>query len=145
MHATECRQTGPTRQLLLLGGVSILTSLSGCVPAGSPSSYNVATFTANVTGLSRAEGTLAGQTNGDGSACFWIGEGTNRFFLVWPQGYSAKGGTLGIVDQAGRMRATTGKRVAVGGHRDDRAGVSVQGCTGVGEPWLVGEVIELDN
>jgi hypothetical protein len=146
MRSTRRRRaTVNRRALLAVAGGLVMSLLNACTPAEPQTSYRVATFTADVSGLSRLEGTLAGEANADGTACLWIGEGTNRMLLVWPHGYSASGSTLRVVDQAGQIRATVGKRVAVGGRRDDRPGVSVQGCTGVGEPWLVGEVKQLDK
>jgi hypothetical protein len=123
--------------------IMLMLLFSGCSLWGSPSSYKVATA-AGAAGLARWEGVLGGQTKGDGTACFWIGDGENRTFLVWPQGYSAKGNPLTIVDQNGQGLATVGQRVALGGRRDARA-TSVQGCSGAAQVWVVGEVMPLEN
>lgn len=42
----------------------------------------------------RLNGVLSAQTNIDGTACFWVGNGTDRTALSWPWGYTAHGSRL---------------------------------------------------
>jgi hypothetical protein len=131
------------RNYAAFGCALIIFLLGACVPGESHGSYKVATAPGTVSALSRSDGLLAGKTNGDGTACFWIGDGQDRTWLVWPQGYSAEGNPLTIVDQNGRVLATVGKRVALGGRRDEGP-ATVQGCTGAGQVWVVGGLTKLE-
>ena len=83
-----------------------------------PRSYKVATWSAttpSIGSLSSGTGLLGGQTNADGSACFWLGSGEDRAALLWPPGYSAHGNPLSIFDAKGQMIATVGEVVTLDG------------------------------
>jgi hypothetical protein len=83
-----------------------------------PKSYKVATWyaTTPTTGsLTSGTGLLGGQTNADGSACFWLGSGEDRAALLWPPGYSARGNPLSIFDEKGQMISTVGEVVTSDG------------------------------
>jgi hypothetical protein len=82
-------------------------------PAIFPPSYKVATWysrTPSAGFLTSGTGVLGGQTNADGSACFWlVSDGEGRSALEWPPGYSARGNPLSIFDEKGQMIATVGE------------------------------------
>jgi hypothetical protein len=83
-----------------------------------PKSYKVATWyatTPSAGSLTSGTGLLGGQTNADGSACFWLGSAEDRAALLWPPGYSARGNPLSIFDEKGQMIATVGKVVTLDG------------------------------
>jgi hypothetical protein len=98
-----------------------------------PKSYKVATWyspTPEIGFQSSTTGVLDGQTNADGSACFWLGNGEDRTALLWPPGYSARDKPLSIFDAKGHMIATVGELVTLGGGltSDDVIAKGIFGC-----------------
>jgi hypothetical protein len=109
--------------------------------------YKVATGYSSVEGLgfdSGLDGLLGGQTNGDGTACFWIGDGASRMVLVWPQRFSAGGHPLAIIDGKGHALATVGQYVGLRGGRAPEGSDRALGCPRTQE-FLVGEVVDATN
>ncbi len=98
-----------------------------------PKSYKVATWysrTPEIGFLSSGTGVLGGQSNADGSACFWLGSGEDRSALLWPPGYSARANPLSIFDKNGHLIATVGEVVTLGGGLapDDVIAKGIFGC-----------------
>jgi hypothetical protein len=79
--------------------------------------------------LALTSGKLDGQVNRDGTACFWLGDGTNRYAISWPFGFSAAGPPLTVYNADGRKVATIGRRVSMGGSADGPAHNPL-GCSG---------------
>jgi hypothetical protein len=117
----------------------------GTVNPGSSNSghYSVATHDmGQATLLARAGGTLEGQANADGTACFWFGKGSGeKLTLVWPPGYFAAGQPLSLFDKSGAKVASAGQQVTVGGGMAPTSLGKPAGCTSAQDIWLVGEVI----
>jgi hypothetical protein len=65
--------------------------------------------------LTGKSGLLAGQTNADGTACFWLGDGESRETLMWPPGYTARSDPLRAIDDNGHVAATVGEFVSLDG------------------------------
>lgn len=79
--------------------------------------------------LALTSGTLDGQVNPDGTACFWLGDGTNRRAIYWPFGFSAAAPPLTVYNAEGHKAATIGQRVSLGGAGAD-GGPNPVGCSG---------------
>jgi hypothetical protein len=77
--------------------------------------YRIATVRADAYLTARLTGVLHGQVNPDGTACLWVGEGSQRMALVWSAGYSARGNPLSVYDQHGRPIGVVGKHITLGG------------------------------
>lgn len=58
---------------------------------------------------------LGGRINHDGTACTWLGSGSDAVALVWPPGYSAHGNPLTIFDKNGNAVASLGAFVNLDG------------------------------
>ena len=92
------------------------------------------------------DGLLAGQTNPDGTACTWVGEGSNRTVLIWPTGYTAGGKPLGVFNEKGKEVAVVGGHYNIGGGLviqdglNSRTGMpgKVLGCGNVRAGWAAG-------
>jgi hypothetical protein len=110
----------------------------------------------NLTLTARLDGVLSAQANIDGTACFWVGNGTHRTALSWPWGYTAHGSPLApalgwvhagslsrlaVYDEAGRRVAEVGQRVSMGGGLMGEEVDSILGCSGFPRFWGVGKVI----
>jgi hypothetical protein len=80
--------------------------------------------------LALASGKLDGQVNPDGTACFWLGDGTNRYAIFWPFGFSAAGLPLTVYDTDGRKAATVGQEVSMGGGNGPDGTANPLGCSG---------------
>ncbi len=96
--------------------------------------YSIATLKpgepVNLAGLG---GILSGRANGDGTACFWLGEDASRTAVMWPLGYTAKGTPLAVYDPLRKRIATIGQSVELSGGLigpPDRA-LSLLGCSGI--------------
>ena len=120
--------------------------MSAC--AGGPAStatvtYKIATAPAPSTSsnLARADGVLGGQTNGDGSACFWLSTGRDKIALSWPYGYSARISPLTVYDDTGKPVAEVGEIVTMAGGLLPDSVHSVTGCSGFTKFWDVGKVV----
>jgi hypothetical protein len=104
--------------------------------------------------MARATGTLLGQVNLDGTACFWIGDTRNGEAISWPFGYSARGSAiaslfepsiggrshLAVYNQAGQRLAQVGQRVVMAGGLMPADVKSILGCEGFSEFWTAGNV-----
>jgi hypothetical protein len=104
--------------------------------------------------LARATGTLQGQVNLDGTACFWIGDTRNGEAISWPFGYSARGTAiaslfepsiggrshLAVYNQAGQRVAQVGQRVVMAGGLMPSDVKSILGCAGFAQLWTAGNV-----
>jgi hypothetical protein len=77
----------------------------------------------------------------DGTACFWVGNGTDRTALSWPWGYTAHGSRLAVYDEAGGRLAEVGQRVSMGGGLMGEEVHSILRCSGFPRFWGVGKVI----
>ncbi len=106
-------------------------------------SYKIATASvrSNSINPARADGVLGGQTNGDGSACFWLSTGRDKIALSWPYGYSARVSPLTIYDDTGKPLAQVGEIVTMAGGLLPDNVHSITGCTGFTKFWGVGEVV----
>ena len=122
--------------------MTLMLSSAACASSNASGSkvYTVATSNSSVHTLARIQGVLAGQSNADGTACFWLPEaGGERMALIWPHGYSARGNPLSVVDDNGHNLATVGRMVALGGNKD-LAPQRVIGCSASQTVWYVGAV-----
>jgi hypothetical protein len=90
--------------------------------------------------LAGSEGVLAGQINNDGTACFWISNGSTRTALFWPYGYKAVEPPLAVYDDKDVRVAVVGQRVTMTGGRLPDDVHSVVGCPGFTDFWGVGRV-----
>lgn len=87
-------------------------------------------------------GLLSAQANADGTACTWVGSGSDRTALVWPPGYSAAGPPLGIYDEKGGIVALVGKPILIGGgHLSSPLQQGILGCHDIATAWAVGSVL----
>ena len=77
-----------------------------------------------------ASGKLDGQVNPDGTACFWLGDGTNRYAIFWPFGFTAAGPPLTVYDTDGHKAATVGQGVSMGGGNAPEGTPNPLGCSG---------------
>ena len=87
-------------------------------------------------------GVLNGRTNPDGTACLWVGQGSEAHALYWPFGYSAGGNPLTVYDGSGRAVATVGQHVSLGGGLMPDDVHSIFGCNGFTSFWIVGIIEE---
>jgi hypothetical protein len=110
--------------------------------------YRVATAYSSIPGLGfdgGRSGVLGGQTNQDGTACFWVGSGQDQAALVWPEGYSAHGNPLAISDAKGRVLATVGQYVALRGGNAPEGSKPPLGCPASAQQFLTAEVLQPDK
>ena len=126
---------------------TLFGTLFACGPASSgqgSATYRVATSTTpgQFHGLAEAFGVLAGQHNGDGTACFWISRGSGREALMWPLGSTAGGSPLAVYDGTGHLMAAVGQRVNLTGSAltTQDLGSSLLGCPGDVHLFAVAEV-----
>jgi hypothetical protein len=111
-----------------------IAALTVLRPVMFPKSYKVATWyspTPSARVNTGVTGLLGGQINADGTACFWlVGDGEDRNALEWPSGYSARDKPLSIFDQSGRLVATAGEVVSLGGGMapEDVIAKGISGC-----------------
>jgi hypothetical protein len=116
--------------------------MAGCAPSGPLGpEYKIATATqpSDVMMLAQAVGVLGGQTNADGTACFWLG-GADGTALFWPYGYSARTNPLAVYDDSGNRVAAVGQTVTMAGGLMGDDVHSITGCSGFTLYWGVGEV-----
>jgi len=111
------------------------------VTSPTAATYRVATSPEGVNYLmARVDGVLHGQVNPDGTACLWLGDGSDRMALMWPYGYKARGNPLSVYDQNGALIGVAGTHVSLGGGGgapiEGRA-VAVLGCSGFSRVWGV--------
>jgi len=126
--------------------------------AGPAVTYRVATAPApsNAFHLALAGGRLGGDVNLDGTACFWLGSGSQREALFWPYGFTALGnllslagplasttqiGRLAVYDESDRRVAEVGQNVVMGGGLLSDDVRSIVGCSGFPRLWGVGTVV----
>jgi hypothetical protein len=77
-----------------------------------------------------ATGTLGGQANKDGTACFWIGNGTDRYAISWPYGYSALGPPLSVYNDKAKLIGRIGQHFSLGGGNGPDGTPNPLGCHG---------------
>lgn len=139
----------PTRDLAI--GIALVGAAVGvglALNSALAPSYRVATAHSSIEGLgfdSGRSGTLGGQTNRDGTACFWVGSGQDQASLVWPQGYSAHGNPLRISDATGHVLATVGQYVALRGGLAPEGSKLPLGCQASAQQFLAAEVLQPNN
>jgi hypothetical protein len=125
-------------------GLALLL-ISACAQPGSMATVNYKIATASVNSdaidLARSDGTLGGQTNPDGTACFWLAAGRDRIALSWPYGYTARISPLTVYDATGKPLAEVGEIVTLAGGLTPDDVQSITGCTGFTKFWSVGEVV----
>ena len=104
--------------------------------------YQVATYAGSFSMFAlMGPTTLAGQANHDGTACLWVGSGSDRTVLIWPAGYVAEGEPLRVLDAAGNQVAFVGRQTSFGGGfsiQGDGDPRPVLGCGKVTKAWSVG-------
>ena len=86
------------------------------------------------------KGTLVGTINGDGTACFYVENGANRYALIWPEGVSARADPLRVIRTVNGEEltfATVGEHVAIGGGATVPPPISVLGCGRPPQSWIV--------
>lgn len=91
--------------------------------------------------LARSEGVLQGRVNGDGTACFWLGNSSDGRALYWPYGFSARSEPLAVYDDARNRVAAVGQRIIMAGGLMGDSVHSIKGCSGFTQFWGVGQVI----
>jgi hypothetical protein len=139
----------PTRDLAIgiaLVGVAVGAGL--ILNSALDPTYRVATAYSSIPGLGfdgGRSGVLGGQTNPDGTACFWVGSGQDQAALVWPEGYSAHGNPLAISDARGRVLATVGQYVALRGGLAPEGSKPPLGCPASAQQFLTAEVLQPDK
>ena len=128
----------PSRLLALL----MVVLVTGCATSASiTGDYQVATHpVSDMSRQARAEGTLQGQINGDGTACFWLGAGKDRAVIVWPDGYFARSSPISVFDENRNRVGEVGSSIVLsGGVLASTA--KVTGCSDFSQVWFVGEVL----
>ncbi len=80
--------------------------------------------------LALTTGTLGGQPNKDGTACFWIGNGTDRSAIFWPYGYSALGPPLSVYNDKAKPIGRIGQHLSLGGGNGPDGTPNPPGCYG---------------
>jgi hypothetical protein len=94
--------------------------------------------------LALTSGRLDGRVNPDGTACFWLGDGTNRYAISWPFGFSAAGPPLTVYNADGRKAATVGQRVSMGGGGGPDGTPNPLGCSGnLAGVWFAAPQIDI--
>lgn len=122
--------------------LAIIFLVSACVPPG-PASFAVATAPSSPSDAgwtARLEGVLKGQSNNDGSACFWVERDGTKTVLVWPANYSGRGMPLTIVDAKGNKLAGVGQYVILRGGLGPSG--PLVGCSQASRVWIVAEVLQ---
>ena len=152
------RRSARTRILVALTVTIVLALGTVWAWAGPAVTFRVATAPAPSAFFhtARAEGRLGGQVNLDGTACFWLGAGSDREALSWPYGFTARGGLLNLAgplasaspigrlavySETGGRVAEVGQYVVMGGGLLGGDGRSIVGCSGFAELWGVGLVV----
>ena len=139
----------PTRDLAF--GIALVGAAVGAglaLNSALDPTYRVATAYSSIPGLGfdgGRSGVLGGQTNQDGTACFWVGSGQDQAALVWPEGYSAHGNPLAISDARGRVLATVGQYVALRGGLAPEGPRPPLGCPASAEQLLTAEGLQPDK
>jgi hypothetical protein len=95
--------------------------------------------------LTKFGGVLGGRTNADGTACTWLGNGTDAVALVWPPGYFARGNPLIIVNEKGNAVAAVGAYANLDGSvaaPESMQGHPILGCPRMSYVELVAPPLE---
>ena len=90
----------------------------------------------------RLQGKLQGKTNSDGTACFFVTQGSLRTILVWPQGYLARGNPLEVLNENGHSIGQIGQEIALRGGLGQTG--LVAGCGNAAQTFAVAEVVPLN-
>lgn len=90
----------------------------------------------------RREGVLHGQSNADGTACFWLGQTSDGAALSWPYGFTGGGNPLSVYDDSGQRVASVGQYVILAGGLMPDSVHSILGCHDFSTYWAVGKVIQ---
>ena len=124
-------------------GVALGAAVSSCGSGAPPSDfYRIAVHSKDGGQLeARAEGLLGGSANSNGTACLWLGSGTDRTALIWPAGFTAKGHPLTVFDGDGKRVAAVGEWADIGGGLSDIPFPPLLGCAGISKAWTIGTVI----
>jgi hypothetical protein len=155
---TETAHRRITMPILLALTLATVLAFSAVWVWTGTATYRVATAPtpSDVFFTARTEGRLGGQVNFDGTACFWLGEGSHGRALLWPYGFRARGsrlilaesiasvapiGGLAVYDANGRRVAEVGQYVVMGGGRLHDDVRSIVGCSGFSEFWGVGKLV----
>lgn len=92
--------------------------------------------------LARNTGILQGQANSDGTACFWLGTGSNRAVIIWPHGFTARDNPLRLVNGEGREEVRVGEWITLGGgYLPEDQSSAVRGCSGSYRVWLTSSIV----
>jgi hypothetical protein len=75
------------------------------------------------------------RSNADGTACLWVGDGSDRTAIIWPYGFYADGSPLAVFDSSGHRTATIGQRIKLGGGLEPDSLHSIVGCSGFSQFW----------
>ncbi len=112
--------------------------------AGGANSYRIASAPVKGDAIYMAAlfGVLEGRANSDGTACLWVGHGSEASALSWPYGYTAGGSPLTVYDDTGTGVAVVDQRVTFAGGLLPDDVHSILGCQGLTKFWGVGCVEE---
>ena len=132
---------------VVLGAV-FWVAISDCGATGANPDSNVlrvSTGPANAQyhGLAGVRGVLEGKANSDGTACFWLGAGSETTPLMWPYGYTAREQPLAVFDGGGKQMAVVGQRVNFAGDNILASDIKVKqilGCPVLMRVFVVGAV-----
>lgn len=121
----------------------VLLCACGLSPGGA-TSYRIASASVKGDAINMAGlfGVLQGRSNSDGTACLWVGHGSEARALTWPYGYTAGGSPLTVYDDTGVGVAVVGQRVTFAGGLLPGYVHSILGCQGLTKFWGVGRVEE---
>src|SRR5262249_21389612 len=127
--------------------MAVLTSMLGISSLGCDSPHQLVVATTSAASESsfhygaRITGVLAGQVNGDGTACFWFENGNQREVIVWPHGFTALDNPLRLLNGDDREVVTVGQRITLGGgfSLDEH----VSGCDGNYRTWVTSWVVQV--
>src|SRR5438874_576734 len=111
----------------------VVIAFTACASTSNgPQTYRIATASvrSDATHLAGLDGVLRGQSNADGTACFWVGDGSTRIALFWPYGYKAIVPPLAVYDDKDMLVAVVGQRLTMTGGRLADDVHSIAGCPG---------------
>jgi hypothetical protein len=135
--------SGAVAAIALAVSVVGLGACSSTASASPSPKYKIATHPSGVVLAARLDTTLQGQANSDGTACFWVADGSGRMALEWPNGFTAKANPLSVYDDRGVRAAVVGSHLtAAGGLEFPDFRGPLFGCVGsFAEFWMVDGVL----